>query len=103
MIAQRKRGERFPAGGAMRSTAGGRNGSPTATVSPESLPPGPPQLFIQDGELLVRVAGRAMPLTTWLARWLARAERAQRGQRSADCLSLGGPGEADILSRAVRP
>jgi hypothetical protein len=86
-IAQRKKG--FPAGGAMESTAGGRNGTPTATVSPESLPP---QLLIQDGELLVRVGGRApVPLTTWLARWLAREARAQRA-KSAEIRPI--PGDA---------
>jgi hypothetical protein len=80
--------EGFPAGGAMENTAGGRNGLPTATVSPESLPP---QLLIQDGELLVRWRGRApVPLTTWLARWLARAS-VQRA-RSAEIRPV--PGDA---------
>jgi hypothetical protein len=71
----------FPAGGAMESTAG-RNGLPTATVSPESLPP-PPRLVIDRwGALYVVPPGseRRVSLTTWLAGRLADEARAQRGR-----------------------
>jgi hypothetical protein len=71
-----------PAGDAMESTAGGRNGTPTATVSPESLPP-PPRLVIDRwGALYVVPPGseRRVSLTTWLAGRLADEARAQRGR-----------------------
>lgn len=87
--------EGSPADGTGRmddGAVGGRVDAP-ATEIEVNVPP-PPQLLIQDGELLVRVGGLApVPLIRWLARWLARAERARCDRAGADRLISGRPEE----------